>query len=87
MHPQYCLDVIFDMTKQLHKYNPSLYMKILLHLLKATDIAYVTVAHNIFFIEGPINDYKEEAMQIKHVLKTWHLGPGLLCSKFCLLCF
>ena len=73
MHPQYCLDVIFDMIKQLHKYNPSLYTKILLHLLKAADIAYVTVACNILFVEGPVNDYKEEAILIKHVCKNMAL--------------
>ena len=67
MHPQYCLDVIFDMMKHLYKDNPSLYIKMLLHLLKAADIVYVTVAHNILFIEGPINDYKEEAILIEHV--------------------
>ena len=61
------------MKNLLYKDNPSLYIKILLHFLKAADVAYVTVAHNILFIEGPINDYKEEAILIEHVCKNMAL--------------
>ena len=70
MHPQYCLDVVFNAMRQLYEDNPSLQVKILLHFLKTADIANVTGGHNILFIEGPINDYKEEATQIKHVCKN-----------------
>ena len=70
IHPQYCLDVVFNLLRQLHKENPSLQVKIILHFLKAADIANAAGGHNILFIEGPINDYKEEAVQIKHVCKN-----------------
>ena len=70
MHPQYCLDAVFNSMRQLYEDNPSLQVKTLLHFLKTADIANVTGNHNILFIEGPINDYKEEAIQIKHVCKN-----------------
>ena len=56
--------------RQFHEENLSLHMKIIIHFLKAADIAHVTDGHNVLFIEGPINDYKEEAIQIKYVCKN-----------------
>ena len=50
--------------EQLHKENISLCMKIIFHFLKTTGITSVTSGHNVLFIEGPINDYKEEAIQV-----------------------
>ena len=41
-------------------------MKIIFHFLKTADITSVTSGHNVLFIEGPISDYKEEAIQVKH---------------------
>ena len=70
MHPQYCLDVVFNSMRQLYEENLSLQVKIILHFLKAVDIISVTGGHNILFIEGPINDYKEEAVQIKNICKN-----------------
>ena len=66
--------------KYLYKDNPSLCMKMLLHPLKAADIAYVTVAHNILFIEGPVNDYNEEAILIEHGCKNMALIINKLMS-------
>ena len=70
MHPQYCLDAVFSLMRQLHKEDLALHIKIILHFLKIADITNVTGSHNILFIEGPINDYKEEAVQVKNVSKN-----------------
>ena len=70
IHPQYCLSVVFNLMRQFHKENPALQMKILIHFLKAADIAHAIGGHNVLFIKGPINDYKEEAVQLKHICKS-----------------
>jgi len=48
-------------------------IKIILHFLKTADITNFTGSHNILFIEGPINDYKEEAVQVKNASKNYIL--------------
>ena len=70
MHPQYCLDVVFNLMRQLHGENLSMHIKVILHFLKVADIANITDGCNILFIEGPINDYKEEAVQLKCVCRN-----------------
>ena len=55
--------------RQFHKDNPTLQMKIIIHFLKAADVAHATDGNNVLFIEGPINDYKEEVIQLKHICK------------------
>ena len=53
IHPQYCLDVVFNIMERLHK-------EIIFHFLKTTDITSVTSGHNVLFIEGPINIIKKK---------------------------
>ena len=65
IHPQYCLDVVFNIMKQLHKENISPCMKIIFHFLKTANITSVTSGRNVLFIERPINDYKKS-----HTSKT-----------------
>ena len=70
MHPQYCLDVVFSLMRQLYYDNLSMQIKVILHFLKVADIVNIADDHNILFIEGPINDYKEEAVQLKCVCRN-----------------
>lgn len=55
--------------RQFHEKNSALQMKVIIHFLEAADVAHATGGNNVLFIEGPINDYKEEAIQLKHICK------------------
>jgi len=64
------VDAVFNLMRQLYDDNLSMQIKVILHFLKVADIVNIADDHNILFIEGPINDYKEEAVQLKCVCRN-----------------
>ena len=76
MHSQYCLSLVFNLTRRLHGGNCSVHQKIVFQYLNATASNAVETSDsqgNILFIEGPINDYKEEVILVRHACKALKL--------------
>jgi len=76
IHPQYCLSLVFSLTRGLHRENCSVHQKIIFHFLLTTLNSAIQTSSsqsNILFIEGPINDYKEEVILVHHACKALKL--------------
>jgi len=76
MHSQYCLNLVFSLTRRLHGGKCSVHQKIVFNFLTATVSNAIETSNsqsNILFIEGPINDYKEEVILVRHSCRALKL--------------
>jgi len=76
MHSQYCLSLVFDLPRRLHGGNCSVHQKIVFQYLNTTTSNAIETSasqSNILFIEGPINDYKEEVILVHYACRALKL--------------